>query len=823
MRIKNFLGDFMRILRIFLKIIGWFLVFVLIIICLTSIYIVTNKKKLSDKFLATLKEQVSLDIKYSDFDISLIKHFPFSALTFEDLTLGISSQNQQTEILSAKKISLTVNSVNLINGNFNIRNCIVEEGVLNYYPNKIDSLLNRYTREANATSKQKIVIKRFILKDYMLNVYNNKNKLSVKIHVNNSLIFLSLNNDNLHTSIKAELANFYTDGFQVKFPTKIRLNLNKTNNHCVIENIDFEINKVFVTANGEVNLDSGAAFINYTSNAFSIQNLQEILSLNYEDIAIRAKTKVSGRADFNLYTSKINSLVVNHTSKGKVISNDKSLIINELIGQTRLTNNFNNHITSISKANIEFNNLSAILSAKIKGLGNPVILTEGLIKLNHSKHDFLDRMATISATGNIKMLISIKQTPKQFDIKYHNMDGFINFDIEAIDGIKKITDLKGTISLQDDINIESSGNFDAKPFKLNILQRDLISILNNKIPLSPEILVNAEEIDVFYITEVISGSPKIKESKANNNTYRVKVDTKHLKYMNYVFQNVSCGMLFTNNSFEIQNFKGQGFEGTLSGSMFNSENKYFINTTFERMNISKLFNHYNNFKQTIVTHDNISGDLSGSAILNFTTNNTGEIEMNSIKMESDITISNGKLEGMNKIEKLSKWLKLNQVKSIDFKTLHNKIEISNGCVKIPKMDVHSNVINLQLSGEHFFNGNFNYLMKINVSQVLSRRLLNTSFTNDKENTTNGSINLYLKLFGDSNNYEVKLDKKSSFENIRNDIEAEGKTLKEIFREEFNQITKKDTILKSFKDTSLSNKTKFNIEWDEYDTLDVDNN
>ena len=432
-------------------------------------------------------------------------------------------------------------------------------------------------------------------------------------------------------------------------------------------------------------------------------------------------------------------------------------------------------------------------------------------------------MVTISASGSFKALLNLKQTQEHLDIAYHNVSGLINFNIDAIDGIDKISDIKGSVDFKDDITIKSTGNIDNKPFKLNINQNNFVGVLNNKISLNPEIFVDAEEIDVSYITEIVSSTPETKESKPNNNIYRVRVDTKNLKYMNYTFQDVRCGMLFTNNTFEIQNFSGQGFDGKLSGTMLNSENKYFIKTDFQGMDISKLFNHYDNFKQTIVTHNNISGSLSGAAILNFTTNNKGEIDMPSIKMESDITISNGKLMGMNKIEKLSKWLKLDQVKSIDFKTLKNKIEISDGCVKIPKMDVLSNVVNMQLSGEHYFAGNFTYWMKINFSQVLSRRFLNSSTKNDNEHATDGSINLYLKLFGNNNNYEVKLDKKTSFEKIRGNIQAEGKTLKEIFKEEFNQITKKDTILKSNKDSSLSNKTKFNIEWDEYDTLNVDNN
>ena len=813
----------MRFIRIFLKIVASVLIFVLLTLGGASVYIVFNKKEISDKFLSVLKEEVDLDIKYSNFDISLISHFPFAALTFEDLSIDISNKNEQTKILSAQNISLTVNSIYLIRGNFSIRNCIIETGEVNYYPKTIDSLLNQFSSDENTTSNQNISINKFILKNYILNIYDNKNKLSIKIDVNNSLIFTNLKYRKIHSSIKADLASLYTEGFQSKYPINIQLNIDKTKNRCIIENLELDINKISVRANGEVNLESGSVSLNYRSKTFNIENLQEILSINYKDLSIKAKSTISGKVEFNFNTSKVDNLIVNHVSKGNIHSKENNFIVNELVGKTQFTNNFKNHITSISKANVECENLSAIFSARIKGFKNPIILTEGLIKLNRSKNSVFGRMVRISASGNFKVLLNLTQYQEQLDIVYHNVSGLINFNIEAIDGIDKISDIKGVVDFKDDITIKSTGNIDNKPFKLNINQNNLVGVLNDKISLSPEIFVDAEEINVSYITEIVSSTPESKKTKPNNNIYRVKVDSKNLKYMNYSFQDVHCGMLFTNNTFEIQNFTGQGFDGTISGTMLNSENKYFIKTDFQGMDISKLFNHYDNFKQTIVTHNNISGKLSGTSILNFTTNNKGEIDMPSIKMESEITISNGMLIGMNKIEKLSKWLKLEQVKSIDFKTLKNKIEISEGCVKIPKMDVLSNVVNMQLSGEHYFAGNFTYWMKVNFSQVLSRRFLNSSATNDNEHATDGSINLYLKLFGDNNNYEVKLDKKSSFEKIRGNIQAEGKTLKEIFREEFNQITKKDTILKANKDSSLSNKTKFNIEWDEYDTLNVDNN
>ncbi|HNV51422.1 MAG TPA: hypothetical protein PKM28_00905, partial [Tenuifilaceae bacterium] len=479
---------------------------------IASVYIVVNKKELSDKFLVALKEEVDLDIKYSNFDISLISHFPFAALTFEDLSVDISNKNKQTKILSAQNLSLTVNSINLIRGNFSIRNCIIEKGEVNYYPNTIDSLLNQFSSEENTASNQNISINKFILKNYNLNIYDNKNKLSIKIDVNNSLIFMNLTDEKIHSSVKAELASLYTEGFQSKYPINIQLNIDKTKNRWIIENLELDINRISVEANGEVNFEKGLVSLYYKSKTFNIQNLQELLSINYKDFKIKAKSTISGKVEFNFNTSKVDNLIVNHVSKGNILSKENNFIVNELAGKTQFTNNFKNHITSISKANVECDNLSAILSAKIKGLNNPIVLSEGLVKLNRSKNSVFGRMVTINASGNFKVLLNLKQTQGQLYIVYHNVSGLINFNIEAIEGIDKITDVKGTVDFKDDITIKSTGNVNTKPFKLNIYQNNFISVLNNKISLNPEILVDAEEIDVSYITEIISSTPETKET-----------------------------------------------------------------------------------------------------------------------------------------------------------------------------------------------------------------------------------------------------------------------------------------------------------------------
>ena len=196
--------------------------------------------------------------------------------------------------------------------------------------------LNQFSSEEKTASNQNISINKFILKNYILNIYDNKNKLSIKIDVNNSLIFMNLNDGKIHSSIKTELASFYTEGFQSKYPINIQLNIDKTKNRCIIENLELEMNRIYVQASGEVNLENGSVKLNYSSKAFNCDNLQEILSINYKDLSIKAKSRISGKVEFNFNTSKVDNLIVNHVSKGNIHLKENNFIVNELVGKTQI-------------------------------------------------------------------------------------------------------------------------------------------------------------------------------------------------------------------------------------------------------------------------------------------------------------------------------------------------------------------------------------------------------------------------------------------------------------------------------------------------------
>lgn len=814
----------LKIARFFVKVILSITVLLILAITISGIYISVKQKELSQKFVSLIEDEINLNLNYTDINLSIISNFPFASFNFDNLEVKIQNSVKPITILTAKKVSLTINAINLIQGKYNFRNCIVKDGVLNYYQKPIDSLLNQFSNiNQDDVSSGSFNLNKFTIKNYQINIYDNKFKNLVNLNIYNALINIYLSDNAVKASIKSELTEVKT-GKLILDNTRVLLDLDLdgTGADFNISHIYININKININGSGAYNHTTGNTHIKFFTNTFETNRLTEILKVNFKDIEFSGKSKLSGSIDYNLRLDKLTKLSINHTSEGNLKFSESTIKINNITANTTLTDNFRSQLTSVTKVDFDYKNINAKLTAKVKGINKPIILTEGLLTLKNHKIDFYNKSLNIDATGKVKALISSDDSYES-KFKLQDIKGLFNFNVNDITGIERVTCVTGTVALDDNLKINTTGKFDDKPFDLTISQKDILNILNYTCSVNPLIEIKTENIDIDYITKLIDEIPDDNSTKANDNKYTVNIEANNLRYMDYNYTKVKSTMLFSNEVFEIQNFSGIGFDGTIKGSLKNIDNLYYINTDFDNLNISKLFNHYKDFDQTIVSHSNISGNLSGNAILKFSTTEKGEISYPSLQLESDVTISNGKLIGMNKIDKLSKWLKLDQVKSIDFKTLHNRIEISNQCVRIPKMDVFSNVINMELSGEHYFAGNYTYWMKINFSQVLSRRFLNSSSISDTENTSNGAINLYLKLTGDSNDYEVSLDKKSSFEKVKGNLNAEGNTIKEILKEEYKQIVKKDTTANSVKDSTLRNKTKFNIEWDEYDTLNVDNN
>lgn len=783
------------------------------------IYIVYNKETITDYYLQTFKTDTKVDFRYSAFKLNLLSHFPNAAFTFENPEIYYPGIKPAKALLTARQISFTINLANLLNKRFDMREGIVEGGTLHYIPQGIDSLLHHLkpeTQQQNPKSNFPININKLRLENTILNIYSINSKLKHEVSIHKSQFDISIYNKNKY-SFDIEVNSIRTNNKEYSYPMEISGSAEEDGNNHNIEIKRLKCNSVSLDAKAHYNQTTGKLNIAFNSGKTSIIRMMELAQGNQKWIQ-SGWVKFSGTATYNTKNNHTEQVILKHSSSLKIRMNKRIVTIDKMVGETQLTNNLKNHHTYISNISIKDKNSSIKANARVKGIETPIILTEGTFDINEDGIETGKNTISVKAKGNIKALVSVKNSgnDEKNPITFHKVKGNATYSVSGLDILKDLNEIEGTVNADNDLTLHANANLNGKPLSIHVIQQNIASCLNTKSLTRPEIAIESDELNVDYILASISRTEPDDTKNRNSDTYNARVKTKCLKVLNSRFMNVSGCIKYSNNEIEITDFVGNGFDGTINGTLKKLGNTLWLNTEFRNINITNLFAHYNNFNQSVVQSSNISGNLAGKAHLFFNITDKGTLDYPSLKLESEITISNGRLTGMNKIEKLSKWLRLNEVKSIDFSTIHNTVEISNQCVRFPQIQIKSNVVNFLISGEHHFDGNYNYWLKLNFNQILGRRFLKESAQNYSED---GGISLYLKLSGNKDAYEIGIDKKSSLEKIRNDLEQERKNLQTILREEFKPSHPTDSARIRAPKDSLSKKSSiFRVEWDEYDTL-----
>jgi len=157
--------------------------------------------------------------------------------------------------------------------------------------------------------------------------------------------------------------------------------------------------------------------------------------------------------------------------------------------------------------------------------------------------------------------------------------------------------------------------------------------------------------------------------------------------------------------------------------------------------------------------------------------------------------------------------------------MKNVINIRNRMVSMPEMAIHSSAFNISVSGNHSFSHEFDYRLKVLLSEVLfNKARKKTKEMEDflTEEAREDQTTIPLKITGTPDNFDVGFDRKKAFDLTRktindNDASAEKNATSGNFRiewDESDQTDKNVTRPAVRKDTS-----DFIIDWDEDDNAD----
>lgn len=234
---------------------------------------------------------------------------------------------------------------------------------------------------------------------------------------------------------------------------------------------------------------------------------------------------------------------------------------------------------------------------------------------------------------------------------------------------------------------------------------------------------------------------------------------------------------FDNNELNIKgDTKAMNGTFNLDGKMY-FENAPRLNAKLvcNNLNATEFFRQTENFGQDILTNNNVSGNLDSKIAILAYWDTTGNFQYDKLRVLADMHIRDGALKDFKMLESFSTYVKVQDLRDIRFAELENYLEIANGKIYIPAMFIQSNAMNMTISGEHSFDNNMDYSLKINAGQVLANRLKSfDSNMKPQKAQKNGWFNLYFNIAGTVDEYTVKMAKSEVqqdflFSNRRKDI------------------------------------------------------
>ena len=259
------------------------------------------------------------------------------------------------------------------------------------------------------------------------------------------------------------------------------------------------------------------------------------------------------------------------------------------------------------------------------------------------------------------------------------------------------------------------------------------------------------------------------------------VVTLHVGQLNYELvqgSDFTGELTLDNNALDIKgSAKGMNGGIDLDGTfLFHDRPSLVARVSCKDINVNEFFREMENFGQEVLQDQHIRGALTAKFAIYAFWDETGNFQMNDLRVLADATINNGELIGFKMLENFSTFVKLQDLRHIKFVTLQNFIEVREGKLYLPAMFIQSNAMNMTVSGEHAFTGDLKYNVKVNAGQVLINRIKgHDAALKPQKARKNGFFNLYYTISGTTDETSYKSAKKE----VKSDFEFSEKRKQEI--------------------------------------------
>jgi AsmA-like C-terminal region len=807
--------------------------FVLIILLLFSIAGVVVVKFYGDNLktyvMEEINERLDSSVDVEEITVKVFQKFPNTSIQLKNVSIW-SSHNFNTRnfsgpgadtLLYAENVNVSFNLIGLIRKKYNIKQLEIKTGILHLYTDSSGEINYQISPREKRGKKESspVNLSNLRILDFGLKINNEAKQLISS----GSLKRLDLNgrfskrNTQLRGTLSGRLGEISNKGILYSSDRDVQAGLNLFVNDSLytIKSGQIQIDRIVADMDGHFVIHDGSGVeMDLFAEARNLE-IHEVLDLLPSEVS-NTLTGIKGNGNLQLFarvTGRVSSTLTPSIEADFQTSNAN-------LSWDRLPFSVKNlNLTATYSNGGKFNPVttSLIIESLSAQIGSDHLSLKGRI------HNFYDPVFSIKLKGDIHpeqwlkwykgiplyraegTVISDLNVSGSYDRLKPKGEKFLALGFSGGLALEEVlimadedgapfSDLNGTVHIDNDFWEPSfSGSFGTSDFDFSASGHNLLSFLMNK---EDHLIASATlRANRFDLREILDNLPKTDSGHNSSVFFPKRLNLKLDFVINEFFmdrfkaEDVRGIASYDAPFFQLNSLTMQTMDGTLRGDYRMAQDIQGnicmnVNASLHNLDISQLFYSFNNFGQEQITHENLRGSISGTSLFSSDFDSSFSIKPLSILSENNISIRNGELNSFEPIMALSRFVEVEELRNIQFKTLENNILIKEGQLFIPSMNIQSNALNLLASGSHNFNGQYDYRLRLKLSDLLynkARGAKNSEF-NIAADESDTRV-LFLKVYNNGSGTEVELDREKTAEKIRQDLNEEKNELKQILNQE----------------------------------------
>jgi len=340
-------------------------------------------------------------------------------------------------------------------------------------------------------------------------------------------------------------------------------------------------------------------------------------------------------------------------------------------------------------------------------------------------------------------VLNLRKFDGIFEIHHYGIRE-IGGDFTAKAGSLKISNFHGRIGKSDfviDAEIESVAKLMASDFKgkktiqwkSNYLDLDELVAFQEKKTEPKEAQTTEQHAKAFNIFDVpfpnldikaSFGRFKYKKYDLAQFATQLRIQPNHYIYVDNLDMLTAGGSLHINGYFNGSDPKKIYFKSTIKA---------------EKLDLDRVFYKMDNFGQDYLVSENVHGKITGTIQSKVLMHPDLVINLRDTEAHIEATVQDGKLSNFPPFKMMDKFMGDKDLENVRFGELKNTLDVKNGNISIPKMEISSNLGYMMISGTQNFDNDLSMKYTVEVPSFIIKDALWTYLFKRKKKSSRADV------------------------------------------------------------------------------------